>query len=112
MGRCMPPLPHAIINVFGWIFSFGFTLMIIGIVTGVLLFNHYSNQLPDYSQLEHYDPPTTTRLYAADGRLLAEYATERRVFVPLSAIPLRVRQAFISAEDKNFYEHEGIDFTG
>jgi penicillin-binding protein 1A len=105
-------LPRAIINLFGWLFSLGFTLAIIGIVVGVLLFQHYSNQLPDYTQLEHYDPPTITRLYAADGKLLAEYATEKRIFVPLSAIPVRVRQAFISAEDKNFYEHEGIDFSG
>ncbi len=96
----------------GWLFSLGFTLLIIGVAAGVLLFQHYSKDLPDYSQLAQYDPPTVTRLYAGDGRLLAEYATEKRVFVPLSAIPKRVRQAFLSAEDKNFYEHEGIDFGG
>ena len=101
-----------ILGVLGWIFSLGFTLLIIGGAAGFLLFNHYSKDLPDYSQLAKYDPPTITRLYAADGRLLAEYATEKRVFVPLLAIPRRVRNAFISAEDKNFYEHEGIDFTG
>ncbi|MDE3038515.1 MAG: penicillin-binding protein 1A [Pseudomonadota bacterium] len=101
-----------IIGLLGWLFSLGFTLLIIGCVAGVLLFNHFSKDLPDYTHLAHYDPPTVTRLYAADGKLLAEYAEEKRVFVPLSAIPRRVRQAFISAEDKNFYEHEGIDFTG
>ena len=101
-----------IIGMLGWLFSLGFTLLVIGGSAGFLLFNHYSKDLPDYSQLAKYDPPTITRLYAADGRLLAEYATEKRVFVPLSAIPKRVSNAFISAEDKNFYEHEGIDFTG
>lgn len=103
---------RTLIGLFGWLFSLGFTLLIIGGVVGVLLFSHYSKDLPDYTQLANYDPPTITRLYAADGKLLAEYATEKRVFVPLSAIPKRVQQAFLSAEDKNFYEHDGIDFTG
>lgn len=102
----------SIIGLSGWLFSLAFTLLIIGVSAGFLIFSHYSKDLPDYSQLAKYDPPTITRLYAADGRLLAEYATEKRVFVPLSAIPKRVIHAFISAEDKNFYEHEGIDFTG
>jgi len=105
-------ITRSIINLFGWLFSLGVALAVIGIIVGFLLFNHYSKDLPDYSQLAQYDPPTVTRLYAGDGKLLAEYATEKRMFVPLSAIPLRVRQAFISAEDKNFYEHEGIDFGG
>jgi penicillin-binding protein 1A len=95
-----------------WLFSLTCALAILAGLAGFLLFNYYNNDLPDYRQLADYDPPTVTRLYAADGRLLAEYASEKRVFVPLSAIPKRVRQAFISAEDKNFYEHRGIDFTG
>lgn len=105
-------LSSRFIGLLGWLFSISFTLIIIGGTAGILLFNHYGKDLPDYSQLAQYDPPTVTRLYAADGRLLAEYATEKRVFVPLSAIPKRVQQAFLAAEDKNFYEHEGIDFTG
>ncbi len=100
------------ISLSGWLFSLGFTLLLIGGAAGVLVFNYYSKDLPDYSQLEKYDPPTITRLYADDGRLMAEYATEKRVFVPLQAIPKRVISAFLSAEDKNFYEHEGVDFTG
>jgi len=105
-------ISRSIINLFGWLFSLAFTVGVIGCVAAFLLFQHYSKDLPDYSQLAQYDPPTVTRLYAGDGKLLAEYATEKRMFVPLSAIPQRVRQAFISAEDKNFYEHEGIDFGG
>ena len=79
---------------------------------GVLyVFYHYGRGLPEYSQLADYEPPTVTRVHAGDGRLLAEYATEKRVFVPIEAIPRRVVNAFLSAEDKNFYDHPGVDFT-
>jgi penicillin-binding protein 1A len=71
---------------------------------------NYSNGLPDYSQLAQYSPATVTRLYASDGKLLAEYAKEKRIFVPISAIPRKVINAFIAAEDKNFYTNPGIDF--
>src|SRR5215469_12660910 len=70
---------------------------------------YFGRDLPDYQQLAHYQPPITTRVQAGDGRLLAEYASERRVFVPILAIPKPVIEAFISAEDKNFYSHHGID---
>ncbi len=70
---------------------------------------HFGRDLPDYQQLANFQPPITTRVQAGDGRLLAEYATERRVFVPIQAIPKPVVDAFISAEDKNFYSHHGID---
>lgn len=108
----MKRFSRSIMNLCSWLFSLGFSLVIIAGILGVLLFNHYSKDLPAYDQLAKYDPPTVTRLYASDGKLLAEYATQNRVFVPLSAIPVRVRQAFISAEDKNFYEHTGVDITG
>ncbi len=75
---------------------------------GVTLW-YFGRDLPDYQQLAHFEPPITTRVQAGDGRLLAEYATERRVFVPIQAIPKLVTDAFISAEDKNFYSHHGID---
>ena len=76
------------------------------------LLHFYGRGLPDYQQLADYEPPTVTRVHAGDGRLLAEYATERRIFVPVSAMPRRVIEAFLSAEDKNFYRHPGVDFTG
>lgn len=72
----------------------------------------YSEQLPDYRQLAKYEPSVTTRLFAGDGQLLMEYATEKRIFVPITKIPDQVKQAFIAAEDKNFYSHSGIDYTG
>ncbi|GAB4195806.1 MAG: penicillin-binding protein 1A [Thalassobaculales bacterium] len=70
---------------------------------------HFSRGLPDHQQLVDYRPGTVTRVHAGDGRLLAEFATEKRVFVPIEAIPALVKGAFLAAEDKNFYEHPGID---
>jgi len=78
---------------------------------GVLyLFYHYGRDLPDYKQLADYEPPTVTRVHAGDGRLLAEYAIEKRAYVPIQAMPRRVVNAFLAAEDKNFYTHPGVDF--
>jgi penicillin-binding protein 1A len=72
---------------------------------------HYGRNLPDYKQLADYSPPMVTRVHAGDGRLIAEYATERRVFVPIKAMPPLIVKAFIAAEDQNFYSHPGIDFV-
>ena len=91
----------------------GVLLMCLLAVAGVIaVFNHYSSGLPDYEQLADYEPPVMTRVHAGDGRLIAEFATERRVFVPIYAMPKTIIKAFISAEDKNFYEHSGVDFIG
>ncbi len=76
------------------------------------IFVVYGRDLPDYRQLADYEPPTVTRVHAGDGRLLAEYAREKRVFVPIAAIPERVKQAFVASEDKNFYHHFGLDPVG
>ena len=73
------------------------------------VFYHYGRDLPAYAQLADYEPPTTTRVHAGDGRLLTEYAREPRVFVPIEAVPQRVADAFIAAEDQNFYRHPGVD---
>ncbi len=108
----MNPLLRVLLIFGSWLFSLACTVLILGAVLGIIFFNYYSKDLPDYRQLAQYNPPTVTRFYAADGRVLAEYATEKRVFVPLKAVPRRVIQAFISAEDKNFYEHTGIDISG
>jgi penicillin-binding protein 1A len=78
-------------------------------VVGFVAYEHFSAGLPDVDGLRNYQPPVMSRIYAGDSRLLAELATERRIFVPINAIPPIVRQAFISAEDKTFYTHIGID---
>ncbi len=70
---------------------------------------YFGRDLPDYRALADYQPPIVTRVHAADGRLLAEYATEKRIFVPVSAMPPLVTHAFVAAEDRNFYTHSGID---
>jgi penicillin-binding protein 1A len=68
--------------------------------------------LPSYDKLADYRPPITTRVHAGDGTLIAEFAEEQRVFVPIQSIPEKLQHAFISAEDKKFFEHKGIDFAG
>ncbi|MCS6920787.1 MAG: penicillin-binding protein 1A [Elioraea sp.] len=75
----------------------------------VWAWHHYGVDLPDYAVLKDYEPPVMSRVYAGDSRLLAELATERRIFVPIDSIPKLVRDAFISAEDQNFWTHPGID---
>lgn len=79
---------------------------------GIVIIMHFSVGLPDYRQLADYRPLITTRLYANDGSLLAEYANEKRSFVPIEKIPPMISNAFLAAEDKNFYSHGGIDFIG
>src|SRR5690349_18499548 len=78
----------------------------------VYLITIYGKGLPDVNQLANYAPPIMTRVYAGDGRLVTEYAVEGRVFVPIQSIPKRIVDAFVSAEDQNFYDHHGIDLMG
>ncbi len=82
-------------------------------VGGVLfVFYKYGQALPEYRQLADYEPPVMTRVHAGDGRLLAEFAMEKRVFIPIKAMPKQLINAFLAAEDKNFYTHPGVDFMG
>ncbi|MCH1515980.1 MAG: penicillin-binding protein 1A [Alphaproteobacteria bacterium] len=81
-----------------------------GVIGGILwVFWTYGQELPDYSQLARYEPPVATRIHAGNGALLAEFATQKRVFVPTKAIPPVLIEAFLSAEDKSFYSHVGVD---
>ena len=85
-------------------------LGLVGAAAAVLwVFWTYGNGLPDYHQLATYEPPVATRIHASNGALLAEHATEKRVFVPVEAMPPQLVHAFLSAEDKAFYSHFGID---
>jgi penicillin-binding protein 1A len=92
--------------------AFALASALVGIATVAGVFWHFSHGLPDHKQLADYQPSTVTRLYAADGRLLAEYAKEKRVFVPVAAMPKRLLQAFVAAEDQRFFTHPGVDFIG
>ncbi len=86
-----------------------FLLACLGAVGVIGIFAYYSKGLPSTEELKNYYPKTTTRLYDANGGLLAEFATEKRVFVPITSIPDVVKQAFVAAEDQNFYKHSGVD---
>ena len=83
-----------------------------GLLAGGYMLWQMNQDLPDYSKLANYEPPVMTRVHAGDGKLIAEYARERRLYVPINAIPKRVVEAFLAAEDKNFYSHGGVDATG
>jgi penicillin-binding protein 1A len=101
-----------LLRFFGFLFAAGTILFVVGVAAAAGLLWHFSKDLPDYSQLQDYEPPVMTRVHAGDGSLVAEYARERRLYVPIQAVPKLVINAFLAAEDKNFYEHGGLDFTG
>ena len=100
------------LRFFGFLFAAGTILFVVGVAATAGLLWHYSKDLPDYSQLQDYEPPVMTRVHAADGSLVGEYARERRLYIPIQAVPKLVINAFLAAEDKNFYEHGGLDFFG
>jgi penicillin-binding protein 1A len=99
------------IRFFGWVFAIGAFLFLIVAGAAALYISSLNEGLPDYTQLKKYEPPVMTRIHAADGQLAAEYARERRLFLPIQLIPDKVKQAFLSAEDKDFYSHPGIDMV-
>jgi penicillin-binding protein 1A len=101
-----------LIRFCGFLFAAGTIMFLVGVGAAAGLLWHFSKDLPDYSQLQDYEPPVMTRVHAGDGALVAEYATQRRLYIPIQAVPKMVINAFLAAEDKNFYEHNGLDFGG
>ena len=101
-----------LVRFVGFLFAAGTVVFLVGVAAAAGLIWHYSKDLPDYSQLQDYEPPVMTRVHAADGALLGEYSKERRLYLPIQAVPKLVINAFLAAEDKNFYEHGGIDYSG
>ena len=93
-------------------FWFAATGTVLGGIAGLFVVDHFARGLPVYGWLATYEPPVATRVHAGDGRLLAEFAVEHRLFVPVEAIPKRVVDAFLAAEDKTFYDHAGLDPAG
>lgn len=93
-----------------------FTVATLGLILGCALvagiFLAYGSDLPDHESLASYEPATISRVYSGDGNVMDEFAQERRLFTPIEEIPDVVKNAFISAEDKNFYEHSGFDMVG
>jgi len=96
--------------------NFSVKALIIILISAVLLifsaFFYFSSGLPDYKKLSNYQPPISSRVYSKDGKLIAEYALEKRLFVPYDSIPSKVINSFLSAEDKNFFDHPGVDAKG
>ncbi len=94
------------------LFATGTLFALLGVAAAAMLISYYSKDLPDHAQLEKYEPPVMTRVHATDGSLLAEYAIERRLYLPIQAMPQLLKNAFLAAEDKNFYSHGGVDPEG
>src|SRR5579884_3687885 len=87
-----------LVRFMGFLFAAGTVVFLVGVAAAAGLIWHFSQDLPDYTQLKNYEPPVMTRVHAADGSVLAEYAKERRLYLPSSAIPPLVKEAFISVE--------------
>ncbi|RWY84226.1 penicillin-binding protein 1A [Rhizobium leguminosarum] len=100
------------VRLFGYFFGMACVLFLVAAAGIAIYLANVAKDLPDYAVLNSYAPPVTTRVHAGNGALMAEYAKEKRLFLPIQAIPDRVKAAFLSAEDKNFYNHPGVDLTG
>ena len=101
-----------ILSTLGGVFTF-VTLGIFAVAVSIgAVFYIYGRDLPSHESLAQYTPPTISRIYSAEGRIIDEFAKERRLFTPAAEIPDLIKQAFISAEDKNFYIHKGYDARG
>ena len=94
------------------IFILGIFFLFIGLLGILSILWVYSNDLPDYKFLKNYKPPISSKLYSNDGQLLSEFSSEKRIFVPYNSIPTLVVNSFLSAEDKNFFKHPGVDAKG
>ena len=101
-----------ILSFFGGIFT-TLTMGLVMVALGIsAIFYIYGRDLPSHESLAQYTPPTISRIYSSEGQLIDEFAQERRLFAPIETIPDLVKQAFVSAEDKNFFVHEGYDLRG
>ncbi|MGD9802044.1 MAG: penicillin-binding protein 1A [Hyphomicrobiaceae bacterium] len=116
-----PPVPRRpprrrrrswLISLLGFGFASLVVMFLLGSAAAGFLLWQASRDLPPSDKLASYEPPVMTRIHAHDGALIAEYARERRIFVPINTVPEKVIHAFLSAEDRRFYEHIGLDFTG
>ena len=111
----LPPLQQKARKALIWVASVlggGAVAAALAVLAVVIGLNSFGRNLPDYKQLQDYEPPIVTRIYAGDGSMLTEFARQQRSFVPINAIPRQVVNAFLAAEDKNFYQHYGVDYLG
>ena len=88
------------------------SLLLLSLVTVLIVLWTFSNSIPDYRFLKNYKPPVSSKMYSGEGDLVADFSKEKRIFVPYDAIPKNVINSFLSAEDKNFFSHPGVDAKG
>ncbi len=113
-----PPVPKVrkrksyLLRFIGILFTAGVIVFFVGSAFAAYVIWSVSKDLPEYETLAKYEPKVMTRIHANNGQLIAEYARERRIYVPINTVPDLVIKAFLSAEDKNFFQHNGIDMGG
>jgi len=105
-------LKRRLIKIFKWLFAIG---SVFGLIVAVALFVFIvqaTKDLPSIETLAEYKPPVMSRVHAGDGKLISEFRTEARVFVPIESVPKQLQHAFVAAEDQRFYKHNGFDEKG
>ena len=88
------------------------TIFLIGCIVILSILWVFSNELPDYKFLKNYKPPVSSKVYSGAGELVSDFSSQKRIFVPYNSMPKVVIEAFLSAEDKNFFSHPGVDAKG
>ena len=88
------------------------TIFLLGCIVILSILWVFSNELPDYKFLKNYKAPVSSKVYSGDGDLIQDFSSEKRIFIPYNSIPPKVINAFLSAEDKNFFDHPGVDAKG
>ena len=99
-------------KIINYLVKIGIIILIFFTILAFSTLWYFSSGLPDYKKLAVYQPPVSSRVYANNGKIIAEYALEKRLFIPYESIPQKVINSFLSAEDKNFFSHPGIDAKG
>ena len=85
--------------------------LVLSVIVVIILWS-FSNNIPDYKFLKNYKPPVSSKVYSGNGSVVADFSREKRIFVPYNSIPKNVIYSFLSAEDKNFFSHPGVDAKG
>ena len=99
-------------KTFAYLIKASIAVLLMGVFLLFSAFWYFSAGLPDYKKLSNYEPSVLSRVYTENGELIAEFSIEKRLFIPFDSIPEKVINSFLSAEDKNFFQHPGVDAKG